>query len=84
MTSMEAEEFIMTLLGSGGPTNISEVMERYEGKTLMEAYRDFFFEIDPFGEHLDEILAYKGPRIKHTKRKTRQKITCYNYAIKEK
>lgn len=61
MTRTEAEEFIMTLLGSGGPADISEVMEKYEGKTLREAYLDFFFEIDPFGDHLDEILGYPGP-----------------------
>ena len=60
MTHSEADEFILTLLSSGGPTNISEVMEKYEGKTLREAYQDFFAEIDPFGDHLDEILAYPG------------------------
>ena len=46
---------------SGGPMDISEVMQKYEGKTLREAYMDFFFEIDPFGDHLDEILSYHGP-----------------------
>ena len=47
----------------------NEVMERYEGRTLREAYLDFFFEIDPFGDHLDEILAYPGPFAGREKRK---------------
>ena len=46
---------------SGGPMDISEVMQKYEGKTLREAYLDFFFEIDPFRDQLDEILSYHGP-----------------------
>ena len=61
MTHSEAEELIMTLINSGGPMDISEVMQKYEGKTLREAYLDFFFEIDPFGDQLDEILSYHGP-----------------------
>ncbi len=61
MTRSEAEEFIMTLLGSGESADIREVMEKYTGRTLREAYLDFFFEIDPFGDHLDEILGYPGP-----------------------
>ena len=49
------------IINSGGPMDISEVMQKYEGKTLREAYLVFFFEIDPFGDHLDEILSYHGP-----------------------
>ena len=67
MTRSEAEEFIMTLFGSGGPQDIQEVMKKYEGKTQREAYLDFFFEIDPFGDHLDEILSYPGPFVKRGK-----------------
>ena len=67
MTRSEAEEFVMTLISSGGPEDIQEVMKRYEGKTLREAYLDFFFEIDPFGDHLDEILSYPGPNAKRGK-----------------
>ena len=67
LTRSEADEFILTLICSGGPTDVGEVMQKYEGKTLREAYLDFFFEIDPFGEHLDEILSYPGPNEKRGK-----------------
>ena len=66
MTRSEAEEFIQTLLGSGGPEDLYQVMKKYEGKTLREAYVDFFFEIDPFGDHLDEILSYPGAKKKRS------------------
>ena len=61
MTRSEAEEFIQTVIENGECLDLNEVMKKYQGKTLREALTDYYFEVDPFGDHLDEIVGYKGP-----------------------
>ncbi len=60
MTRSEAEEFILITIQEGESPDIRGVLEKYRDKTLREALTDNFFEIDPFGEHLDEIIHYEN------------------------
>ena len=54
----EAEEFVLTVISPGDSFDVNEIMKLYKGKSLREALEDYF-EIDPFGDHLDEIIKYK-------------------------
>jgi hypothetical protein len=46
---------------SGIPGSGPDVFRRMIQEKAKALYLDFFFEIDPFGDHLDEILSYHGP-----------------------
>lgn len=59
MTRSEAEEFIRTVIAPGEVPDLNEVMKKYRGMTLREALTDYYFEVDPFGDHLDEIVKYQ-------------------------
>ena len=67
MTRSEAEEFILITIQEGDSLDIRAVMEKYRDKSLREALIDYFFEIDPFGDHLDEIVNYENKRRLHGK-----------------
>ena len=43
----------------GEVPDLNEVMKKYRGMTLREALKDYYFEVDPFGDHLDEIVKYQ-------------------------
>ncbi len=58
MTRSETEQFIQAVINPGESLDLSAVMKKYEGKTLREALTEYFFEVDPFGDHLDEIVNY--------------------------
>ena len=57
MTLLEAEEFIVIVMGQGDVMDVREVMKKYPDMTLHQALLDFFFEVAPFGDGLEYFIG---------------------------